>query len=69
MPTTTLHPWLGTCPLCGKPAVFREDGERVLGACCGGGPCWWAGEVAVVRISSARALGARCDDQEEHRES
>jgi len=50
-------PWLGTCPHCGKPAVFREDGDCVIGACCGGGPCWWAGEMDKSGISTARALG------------
>ena len=69
MPPSILHPWLGTCPHCGKSAVFREEAGRVLGACCGGGPCWWAGEVDEFRISSTWALGAHCGGQEEHNES
>lgn len=49
--------WFGTCPDCGGRAVFRMSEDRITGACCESGPCWWAEadvntEVAA-RIESA----------------
>ncbi|MCB9765597.1 MAG: hypothetical protein H6739_37835 [Alphaproteobacteria bacterium] len=32
------------CPRCGSEVLWKKMGDRWIGACNGGAPCWWSGE-------------------------
>ena len=52
-----LRPWLGTCPECGGVAVYREsEPGHIVGACCAGPGCWWAGKVDGDETTALVAL-------------
>ena len=52
-----LRPWLGTCPERGGVAVYRESElGHVVGACCAGPGCWWAGEVEEEKVTAIQPM-------------
>ena len=52
-PSPPLRPWLGTCPRCGGVAVYHEAKPgRIVGACCAGPGCWWAGKVEEEKVTA-----------------
>ena len=65
--TISRHPWMGRCPDCQGPAVFREtEPGRITGACCAPAIlCYllWSGMsrsyLSIRRITWHSAYGLR----------